>query len=83
MTDTPQRFRVIEGGSTPKAYRARSRKAPEPLTCHVCELEKGHPGAVTMTVTLGQMIREGKPYGGTKSVICAHCLSRGKITILI
>lgn len=84
MSDTPQRFRVIEGGSKPKPSRApRKSKAPEPLSCHACEADKGHSGAVTMTVKLGQMVRDGKPYGGTKAVICAHCLARGKVTILI
>lgn len=84
MTDTPHRFRVIEGGNKPKPFRApRKRKEPEPLHCHVCEVDKGHGGAVTMAVKLGEMIRDGKPYGGTKAVICAHCLGRGKVTILI
>lgn len=83
MTDTPQRFRVIEGGSKPKPSRARRRSEPEPLSCHACEIDKGHSGAVTMTVKLGEMVRDGKPYGGTKAVVCAHCLARGKVTILI
>jgi hypothetical protein len=84
VTDTPQRFRVIDGGGKPKAFRApRKRSEPEPLSCHACETDKGHTGAVTITVKLGEMVRDGKPYGGTKAVICAHCLSRGKVTILI
>ncbi|MEE7478436.1 hypothetical protein [Methylobacterium hispanicum] len=83
MADQPHRFRVIEGGDKPKPYRARKRGEAQPLTCRICETEKGHPGAVTMTVTLGQMVKDGRPYGGTKAIVCAHCLARGLVTILL
>ncbi len=83
MTDQPHRFRVIEGGERPKPHRARKRGQAEKLLCHVCEADIGVGTATTMDVKLGRFIRDGKPEGGTKAIICAHCLGRGKVTILV
>ena len=83
MTDEPQRFRVIEGGDAPKAYRARKRGEAEKLLCHVCERDTGVATATSMDVKLGRMIRDGKPEGGTKAIVCVGCLARGKVTILV
>jgi len=81
--DTPQRFRLIEGGDKPKAYRARSRREASLLTCRVCEFDTGVASATTMEVKQGRMIREGKPQGGSKVIICVMCLSRGVVTRLL
>ena len=83
MADQPQRFPVIEGGSKPKPYRARKRGQVEKLLCHVCEADTGTATATTMDVKLGRMIRDGKPEGGTKALVCVGCLARGKVTILV
>lgn len=60
------RFRVIEGGEDPKPYRARKRGDAEPLICKC-------GSAASIQVTLGRMIRDGKPEGGTKQIRCADC----------
>lgn len=89
MTDQPSRFRVINGGpaengkAEPKAYRARHRGDPEMLTCWQCEVDIGVATAMTMEVKQGRMVRDGKPEGGTRMIVCAHCLARGKTTILL
>lgn len=83
MTDEPKRFRVIEGGNTPKRHRASKRGEPEKLLCHVCEADTGTATATTMDVKLGRFIRDGRPEGGTRAVMCCHCLARGKVTILV
>lgn len=83
MADQPHRFRVIEGGSKPKPHRARKRGEAEKLLCHVCEVDIGVGTAATMDVKLGRWMRDGKPEGGTKAIVCVHCLARGKFTILV
>lgn len=60
------RFKVIEGGSRPKAYRARKRGEAEPLVCKC--------GSATVIETkTGVMLRDGKPEGGTKLIRCYDC----------
>lgn len=77
MPDDLSRFRIIEGGGKPKRYRARKRGDAELLTCPVCD------AAITTEVKLGRMVRDGKPEGGTRAILCAMCLSKGKVTRLI
>ena len=83
MSDEPKRFRVVQGGSEPKPYRAKRRGEAELLTCWQCEADIGIATAMTIEVKQGRMVRDGKPEGGTRMVICAHCLSRGKTTVLL
>lgn len=71
MTDKPQRFRVIEGGDTPKPYRARKRGDPELLVCPC-------GSANTIETKTGVMLVDGKPRGGTKMLRCYDC---GKILV--
>jgi hypothetical protein len=72
-----ERFKVITGGSRPRSHRARKRGEAEQLTCPRCD------AAVTVEVRLGRMIRDGKPEGGTRAIVCAVCLSKGTVTRLI
>lgn len=83
MTDKPHRLRVIDGGDKPKRYRARHRGEAELLTCGTCEADIGIATATTMEVSQGRMVRDGKPEGGSKVIICVGCLGRGKITRLL
>jgi hypothetical protein len=72
-----QRLRLIQGGSKPRSHRARKRGEAGLLTCPECD------AAVTVEVRLGRMVRDGKPEGGTRAIVCAVCLSRGKVNRLI
>lgn len=81
--DEPKRFRVIEGGDAPKRYRAKAPGRYEMLTCSVCERDIGTATAMSMEVRQGRMLKDLKPQGGTKTLICVHCLARGKVTVLI
>lgn len=63
---TVNRFRVIEGGDTPKPYRARKKGAAEPLVCKC-------GSSTTIEVRTGRMIRDGKVTGGTRQIACFHC----------
>ena len=75
------RFKLIDGGNAPQAgCRKRRRGDAELLLCRVCEADIGVSTNVWLTVTLGLMVRSGRTEGGQKAVVCAHCLSRGKIT---
>lgn len=77
------RFKVIEGGGKPQAYRARKRGATELLVCHVCEQDLGVSTSVTFEGRQGRMIHDGKAQGGTKAIYCLTCLARGKTTKLV
>ena len=83
MSDDPQRFRVIDGTAKPKPYRARKRGQAELLTCWQCEQDTGVASAHTLETKQGRMVRDGKPEGGSKVIICADCLARGKVTRLL
>jgi hypothetical protein len=83
VSDTPRRFKLIEGGGKPKRYRAPKPGRMELLTCHVCEQDTGVSSTMTMAVKMGVFLKDGAPVGGTKAIICAVCLARGKTTILI
>lgn len=79
--DGEGRFRVIEGGHRPQPGTGQRRKGDaELLLCRVCEADTGVSTNAWLTVTLGLMVRSGRTEGGQKVVVCAHCLSRGKVT---
>lgn len=81
--DTPQRFKVIQGGpaedgkAKPKKYRARRKGDVEPLVCPECN------SGMSMEAKTGRMIANNRPEGGSKRLICVHCLAAGKVTILV
>lgn len=84
MTDDElKRFKVIQGGPSgdgkakPRSYRARKRGEPEPLVCHLCN------SSTSMEVKTGRMLVDGKVRDGTKQLVCVHCLSLGKVTMLV
>lgn len=84
MSDEMSRFRVVtndnpvrEGGRGPRKSRY------ETLLCTVCKFDIGVSTATSLEVKTGRMLKDGKPQGGTKRLICVECLSRGKVTYLI
>lgn len=66
MTSDPERYRLIEGGAKPKAYRARRKGDPEPLVC-TCG------SATTIETKTGRMIDSNRIKGGTKQIRCYDC----------
>lgn len=72
------KFRVIEGGDTPKPYHKRG--LPQQIICRTCEVDIGIATSLWMTATQSPMSDGNRVIGGTKVTICAHCLMRGKVT---
>lgn len=82
MTDRP-RFHVIEGskptGTPAEQVRERVRKAPKPasmISCHRCG------GREVIETKIGMLLKNGKPQGGTKQILCASCFMRGERVVL-
>lgn len=77
-----KRFRVIEGGETSRPYHGRG--GPEQIVCRTCEADIGVATSEFIATRLAPMIdRKGEVTEGTPSLICAHCLARGKVTRLV
>lgn len=76
------KLHVIQGAApaeTPanKAYRKAAKVAPGALLeCHRCG---GHE---VIETKIGMRIRDGKPYGGTKTYLCAACHRKGERVVL-
>lgn len=77
MTDKP-RFHVIQGTPAPdtpaEQVRKRVRAMPKPATmvqCHRCG------GREVIETKIGVMMKNGKPTGGTKQLLCAQCFMKG------
>lgn len=82
MTDKP-RLHVIQGTPAPdtpaEEVRKRVRAAPKPATmvqCHRCG------GREVIETKIGVMMKNGKPTGGTKALICVGCLLNGERVVL-
>lgn len=82
MTDRP-RFHVIEGSKPPdtpaEQVRERVRKAPKPvgmIQCHRCG------GREVIETKIGMLLKNGKPQGGTKQLLCALCFMKGQRVVL-
>ncbi len=78
MTDKP-RFHVIDGTAPPdtpdEQVRRRVRAMPKPATmvqCHRCG------GREVIETKIGVLMKNGKPTGGTKVLLCAQCFMRGE-----
>jgi hypothetical protein len=77
-----KRFTVIDGGDQPLAGTRRDRKNDAVMVlCRVCEADTGVATAVWLPARMGVMERKGVTEGGTDALVCAHCLSRGKVSI--
>lgn len=82
MTDKP-RFHVIQGTKAPdtpaEEVRKRVRATDKPATmlqCHRCG------GREVIETKIGVMMKNGKPTGGTKTLICVVCLLKGERVVL-
>jgi hypothetical protein len=82
MTEKP-RFHVINGTPAPdtpaEQVRKRVRAMPKPATmiqCHRCG------GREVIETKTGMLLRDGKPTGGTKSLLCVGCLLKGDRVLL-
>lgn len=77
-------FRVIDGTPAPDTPRERQRarvrktvvKTPFLIRCHRCTGNTMIEGKTALESM------NGKPRGGQKALICAHCLSRGEFVIV-
>jgi hypothetical protein len=82
VADTP-RFRVIQGTPAPdtpaEQVRKRVRAMPKPATmvqCHRCG------GREVIETKIGVLMKNGRPTGGTKTLICAGCLLTGERVVV-
>ena len=82
MTDKP-RLHLIQGTLAPdtpaEKVRKRVRAMPKPPTmvqCHRCG------GREVIETRIGVLMKNGKPTGGTKMLICVGCLLNGERVLL-
>lgn len=82
MTDKP-RFHVIQGTPAPDTpveqvrKRVRAMAKPEAMIqCHRCG------GREVIETKTGMMLKDGKPTGGTKQLVCVGCLLRGERVLI-
>ncbi|NNB54218.1 hypothetical protein [Pseudomonas fragi] len=78
MTDKPK-LHLIQGTLAPdtpaEKVRKRVRAMPKPPTmvqCHRCG------GREVIETRIGVLMKNGKPSGGTKAMICVGCLLQGE-----
>jgi hypothetical protein len=83
MTEKP-RFHVIDGTPPPdtpaEQVRKRVRAMPMPATmvqCHRCG------GREVIETKIGVLMKNGKPTGGTKTLICVVCLLKGERVVIM
>ncbi len=82
MTDRPK-LHVVQGTPAPdtpaEQVRKRVRAMPKPATmvqCHRCG------GREVMETKTGVLMKDGKPTGGTKALLCVGCLLRGERVVM-
>lgn len=82
MADTP-RLHLIQGTPAPdtpaEQVRKRIRAMPKPATmvqCHRCG------GREVIETKIGVLMKNGRPTGGTKALICVGCLLRGERVVV-
>jgi hypothetical protein len=78
-----RRFHVIEGTPAPDTpvERVRKRvramaKPPCMIQCHRCG------GREVIETKTGVLLKNGKPTGGTKQLLCALCFMRGERVVI-
>jgi hypothetical protein len=77
---TLERFKVIQGGERKKKWARRRPQDIEQICCRVCEIDIGVSSSIYMEAVIAPMEKGGKKFGGTKTLVCVHCLARGKVT---
>ncbi|XEG73996.1 hypothetical protein QA447_07135 [Pseudomonas sp. abacavir_1] len=81
MTDQKPKFHVIDGTPAPKqdAVRERLKSRPKPasmIQCHRCGCRE------VIETKIGVMMKNGKPSGGTKQLLCSNCFMRGERVVV-
>ena len=83
MTDKPK-LHLTQGTLAPdtpaEKVRKRVRAMPKPPTmvqCHRCG------GREVIETEIGVLMKNGKPTGGTKTMICVVCLLRGERVLVL
>lgn len=79
----PHKFTVIQGTPQPdtpaERVRKRVRAMPKPpymAQCYRCG------GREMIETKIGVLIKNGKPTGGTKQLLCALCLLKGQRVVV-
>lgn len=79
----PPRLLLIQGTKAPdtptEEVRKRVRAMPKPATmvqCHRCG------GREVIETKIGVLMKNGKPSGGTKTMICVGCLLKGERVVV-
>ncbi|MGY2271032.1 MULTISPECIES: hypothetical protein [Pseudomonas] len=82
MIDKPK-LHLIQGTPAPdtpaEQVRKRVRAMPKPATmvqCHRCG------GREVIETKIGVLMKNGKPTGGTKQLLCVGCLLQGERVML-
>lgn len=79
----PPKFTVIQGTPPPDtpAERVRKRVRAMPKPPYVAQCCRCG-GREMMETKIGVMIKNGKPTGGTKQLLCAHCHRKGERVVV-
>lgn len=68
----------------PRAGKRQGLEADEQVTCWQCLKDEGvETSMIVEVIQSPRRSPQNKRTGGTKTGICAYCLSRGKVTKLI
>ena len=68
-----RKFQLIHGGENSKPSRVKDAVM---LCCPKCE------GREVIETKTGVLRKNGKPYGGTKQLICAACQRKGERVVI-
>lgn len=74
-------LRLVPPASPPAAEKVRQRvnKLPKPAAMLQCRCG----GRDFIEVRSGVLMRDGKPSGGTKHLLCAYCLVKGERVVVV
>jgi ribosomal protein L40E len=70
---------LVKGGARPRIYHDRDTQQ---IVCRRCEEVTGVATSLFQEVIQSPMTNKGRRVGGTKALICVHCLARGEVNTL-
>lgn len=70
---------LVNGSAKPRLYHDRDTQQ---IVCRRCEEVTGTATSLFQEVIQSPMTNKGRRVGGTKALLCVHCMSRGEVTIL-
>lgn len=79
-SDDLKRFRVVKGGGKKQPWAKNDSSESEQITCRMCEPVMGVQPSMYIEVHLGPRELKGEIVHSTRSLICAYCFMRGRIT---